>query len=182
MMDSLRILELKRLFKKLEWVEADYEYQSGLISSADTLFMKSVNEFLKGYPELKEVYESNKEEPIESEKVIEKVVDKDSKDLYRKIAKETHPDKINNELLNSMYVEANEAYENGDYLGLLKLSMSLDIFPEDSIPIDDIKERIDSYEKRTEFLKKTFTWKWLEAEGEEDKGKVIVDYIGKYFK
>jgi hypothetical protein len=176
--DKLKFLEVKRLFKKLEWVEADYIYQSELISEADIHFMKSVRNLLDSFPELNEVYSM----PNDVELIVEVTDDEpitknsDTKDIYRKIVKKTHPDKVNNELLNSLYKEAVEAYEKGDYLELIRLSISLDIIPSSDIPINDIKDRITLYETRTNFLRKTFTWKWMEAD-EDKKSNVILEYI-----
>jgi hypothetical protein len=182
-MDKLKFLEVKRLFKKLEWVEADYTYQSELISNADIHFKKSVSDFLEIYPDLKSIYvdDVSIEKPSVDEEDELVINDKANKDLFRSIVKETHPDKVSNDMLNSFYIEANNAYEKGDYLELLRLSVTLDIIPENDIPIQDIKDRINLYETRTDFLKKTFTWKWLESD-ESGKKKVIVEYISKNVK
>ncbi len=176
--DKLKFLEVKRLFKKLEWVEADYIYQSELISEADIHFMTSVNGLLNDYPELKEIYVNPVDRVSDIIQVDEEPIQKDSdtKDLFRKIVKETHPDKISNELLNSLYIEATEAYERGDYLELVRLSVSLDIMPQSDIPLKEINDRISLYESRTDFLKKTFTWKWMEADV-KGKNNVMLEYI-----
>jgi len=181
--DKLKFLEVKRLFKKLEWVEADYIYQSELISEADIHFMTSVNMLLNNYPDLKEIYMNPVEEISEVVQIEEEPIQKDTdtKDLFRKIVKETHPDKITNELLNSLYMEATEAYRKGDYLELLRLSVSLDIMPQSDIPLKEINDRISLYESRTNFLKKTFTWKWMEADV-NSKDYVMLEYIKRSVK
>ena len=56
MAKNLDMLELKRMFKELEFYESDYEYVNEVVSSADPGFLGSVNEFLDEYPDLKDAY------------------------------------------------------------------------------------------------------------------------------
>ena len=56
-MDKLKILEVKKLLKELDYVESDFEYRSEVISEADSKFIQSVNDFLSTHPELKEIYD-----------------------------------------------------------------------------------------------------------------------------
>jgi hypothetical protein len=56
-MNKLKILEVKKLLKELDYIESDFEYRSEVISEADSEFIQSVNEFLLLHPELKEIYD-----------------------------------------------------------------------------------------------------------------------------
>jgi len=56
-MDKLKILEVKKLLKEVDYIESDFEYRSEVISEADSEFIQSVNEFLLTHPELKEIYD-----------------------------------------------------------------------------------------------------------------------------
>jgi|SaaInlV_165m_DNA_1040744.scaffolds.fasta_scaffold29088_1 hypothetical protein len=56
-MDKLKILEIKKLLKELDYIESDFEYRSEVISDADSEFINSVNNFLSLHPELKEIYD-----------------------------------------------------------------------------------------------------------------------------
>lgn len=63
-MNKIKILEVKRLLKELDYIESDFEYRSEVISEADSEFIKCVNEFLKDHPELKEIYDKKINEKI----------------------------------------------------------------------------------------------------------------------
>ena len=112
-MDRIKTLEIKKLFKELDYVQSDFEYRSEIISEADTKFLNTVNCFLDTQPELKELYESKISEIINQNILInsyeppleqpeddfeeqEIFIDDKSpkvKKLYREIVKITHPDK-----------------------------------------------------------------------------------------
>ena len=64
-MDRLKILQLKKLLKELDFIESDFDYRSEIISDADREFIDCINNFLSENPELKEVYEKKVEESIE---------------------------------------------------------------------------------------------------------------------
>lgn len=82
-MNKLKSLEIKRLLKKLDYVESDFEYTSEVISEADSEFIRCVNDFLQSHPELKDLYDKkitdkinetikNKEEGEEEGEKIDK--------------------------------------------------------------------------------------------------------------
>ena len=49
-MNKLKILEVKKLLKELDYIESDFEYRSEVISEADSEFIQSVNDFLVSHP------------------------------------------------------------------------------------------------------------------------------------
>lgn len=56
-MNKFKQLEQKKILKELEYIETDYEYKNGVITEIDTEFIGSVNEYLKGRPDLKELFD-----------------------------------------------------------------------------------------------------------------------------
>ena len=56
-MIKLRQLESKKLLKELEFIEADLDYKSEVVSEADGNFLNSVNVFLDTQPQLKEMFD-----------------------------------------------------------------------------------------------------------------------------
>lgn len=209
-MSKIKLLQLKKLLKELEYIESDFEYRSELISEADNEFIKSINNFLDIHPDIKDIYdkkinerinqsiktntepvepiEETVEETIESEPIYESVIDNvvtdlvetnvKLKKLYREIAKLTHPDKINKPTLNDLYIKATKFYNFNDKIGIYRICSELNI----DYDIDDddeiiISERIESLKKRISFLESTFAYKWIESEDENEKNKIMVDYI-----
>ena len=209
-MSKIKLLQLKKLLKELEYIESDFEYRSELISEADNEFIKSINNFLDIHPDIKDIYDKkinekidqsikkNQEsnpiteleitEDVEEETIYESVIDNmvtdlvetnvKLKKLYREIVKLTHPDKIKKSNLNDIYIKATQFYNFNDKIGIYRICSELNI----DYDIDDddeifISERIDSLRKRISFLESTFTYKWFESESEEEKNKIMVEYI-----
>ena len=197
-MDRIKLLEIKKLFKELDYVQSDFEYRSEIISEADTNFLNVVNSFLDGHPELKELYESKVNdrvnqfistesyEPIneQSQNYFEEdeifIDDKSPKvkKIYREIVKITHPDKSNKKSHNDIYVKATEYYNMNDKISLYKLATELDI--DYDIEYDDnieIQRRIDEFKGRINFLESTFTYQWIRIDDEIQKNEMMINFI-----
>jgi hypothetical protein len=197
-MDRIKLLEIKKLFKELDYVQSDFEYRSEIISEADTNFLNGVNSFLDGHPELKELYESKVNERVNQfihtesyEPIIEQtdddyeeletILDDKSpkvKKLYREIVKITHPDKSDKKSHNDIYIKATEYYDMNDKIGIYKICTELDIDYdieyEDNI---EIQRRIDELKGRITFLESTFTYQWIRIDDELQKNEMMINFI-----
>lgn len=197
-MDKIKLLEIKKLFKELDYVQSDFEYRSEIISVADTEFLNSVNCFLDGQPELKELYESkisgiinqnilinSYEPPLEQSgddfEEPEIFIDDKSpkvKKLYREIVKITHPDKSDKKSHNDIYVKATEYYDMNDKISLYKICTELDIdYDIDSEDNIEIQTRIDTFKGRITFLESTFTYQWIRIDDEIQKNEMMINFI-----
>ena len=196
-MNRLQFLQTKKLFKELEYMESDFEYRSEIISEADSEFISKVNNFLEEHPKLKEIYDDkidthiqknilkNTEEVIElfQEEVIEQEIFEEVKlpkvkKLYREIVKLTHPDKVDQKSLNDLYLTATKYYDQNDKIGLYKVCTELEI----DYDLDDednqiIESKIDDLKRRIEFLESTFTWQWINTDGEKEKLEMMIQFI-----
>ncbi len=205
-MEHIRKLEVNRLIKELDYIKSDYNYKSELISEADYNFVKSVDTFLDGHPQIKQAFKEkaspvevpqvdfiDKEEPVVIEEstnespepefeveynVADEIRDSKLRMLYRSIAKSTHPDKLKDESLKELYIEATIAYESGNILPLFticdKLRIPYDVTEEET---DLIKDEIQSIKNRVSFLESTFTWQWYVQTDENIRETVILSYI-----
>lgn len=63
-MNKVKLLEVKKLLKELEFIESDFEYRNEIISEADAQFINSINQFLQNHPDLKEIYDNKVTEKI----------------------------------------------------------------------------------------------------------------------
>jgi hypothetical protein len=196
-MNRLQFLQTKKLFKELEYMESDFEYRSEIISEADSDFISKVNNFLEEHPSLKEIYDEkidghiqqsilkNTEEVIElfEEELVEEEIFVETKlpkvkKLYREIVKLTHPDKVDQKSLNDLYLTATKYYDKNDKIGLYKVCTELDI----DYDLDDednqiIESKIDDLKRRIEFLESTFTWQWINTDGEKEKLEMMIQFI-----
>ena len=198
-MNRLQYLQTKKLFKELEYMESDFEYRNEIISEADSEFITEVNNFLDNHPELKEIYDEkidnhiqksilrNTEEVIElfeSESIEEETITYENpklpkvKKLYREIVKLTHPDKVDKKSLNDLYLSATKYYDNNDKIGIYKICTELDI----DYDLDDednqiIESKIEDLKRRIQFLESTFTWQWINTNGDKEKTEMLINYI-----
>lgn len=189
-MNHLKYLEFQRLMKELQFVESDYQYQSEMMRISDIEFFKSVEIILNQFPQLKDIYNQKQDEHLHkiisqsiSDKFTEikvpneKIELPEAKKLYRDIAKATHPDKIKNDKLNNLYLEATEAYEQNDIVTLYKVCSELNL--EFELPdnfINQVKNKINSYKQQTSYFENTYTYKWLKSE-EVGKNKIVIEFI-----
>ena len=56
-MNKIKLLEQKKLFKELEYVQTEHDYKNEIISTIDSEFVNSVNSYLETNEELKKVFE-----------------------------------------------------------------------------------------------------------------------------
>ena len=201
-MSKLHQLEVRRLLKELDYVKSDYEYKNEIVFEADNSFMRSLNEFLERNIVLKELFDKkinrkidemirersaenvieSTPEAVEEESteitLVEKVVDEKLRKIYRNIAKKTHPDKISDVRLNDIYIMASKMYDTNDVMGIYNICDQLGIPYELSIEDSDIlKSQISMMKERVGFMESTFTWKWYHTEDEDERSRILVEYI-----
>ena len=131
--------------------------------------------------------EKRKEEEKQNEEVLEDEEDYVSKpekdpllkDLYRKIVKKTHPDKVKDEEKNKWYIEATDAYDNDEifpiYLICSKLGIEYQMKIED---MDILLTEIKSYNQQISIIESSFPWKWSEST-DAIKEKIVQSYINQ---
>jgi hypothetical protein len=210
-MHDIKKLEIRKLIKELQFIESEYEYQSEYLKIHDMEFLKSVEDVLNRYPDLKELYKnkfnsdlevitdreiSSEDRLISDDNSIDVDIDTESivddlnsndnselKYLYRQIVKITHPDKVNNDRLNNLYLIATDAYNLKDIAILYKICFELEldvIIPDEHLGI--ILDKIELYRKNINFLKSTFTFKWVESESVDVKNQIIIEFIKNRIK
>jgi hypothetical protein len=201
--ENIKKLDINRLIKELDYVKSDFNYKSELLQEADPVFIKSVDSFLDTHPQLKQVFDEKLlerqitkdpvvypimeqtifedvigEVSIEEIETIEEIKDPKLRSLYRSIAKSTHPDKIKDESLKELYLEATSAYDNNNILPILaicdRLRIPYEVTEEET---NLIKSEIQSLKNRVSFLETTFTWQWYNQTDVNIRETVILSYI-----
>lgn len=183
-MKKIENLEFQRLIGEFQFVKSDYYYQSEIIKSQNPIFIKSIESVVESHSSLKEIW--NKKETLKEENIEAnfEIPDKDGikddklKKIYHKIVKLTHPDKVQNEILNNIYIDASNAYEENDIMTLYSIcgNLYIDILIDEE-EINMIREKIEEFKTKISFLKETFTYKWMISSKESDKNKIIISYI-----
>ncbi len=189
-MENLRKLEVIKLIKELDYLESEFKYKSEMLREIDFEFKKEVKYFLETNIELEEVFtksvnlindqtsEQLKMNKFEVDDVIDPPKNPKVKNLYRVIAKATHPDKKNDSSLNEIYLEATKAYENNELLPIISICDKLKIpFDIDQYEFENIKKEIDKLKSKNNFLETTYTWKWFNESDIEQRYQIVFDFI-----
>lgn len=194
-MDRLVQLEAKKIMKELDFLRSDLEYKNEIVSEADSSFMRGVGDFLDDNRDLKEIFDKKLDERLNrtisdrSEVVVDAgdggsgvenstVQNPKLKKLYREIAKKTHPDKISDDRMNGIYMDATRSYGDGDLFEIYSICESLGIsFDVDESDISLMREEINNVRNRIQFLESTGAWAWYNSDDESMKKDMILKYI-----
>lgn len=176
--------ELKKIFddkinQKIEQMINKKKKSQAEVNDDEEDYIKSISDDDKEQP--KDVEEksdsSEKSEEVEVDEYTKNRNDKIKK-IYREIVKLTHPDKIKNSKMNTLYIKATEYYDKNDLLGLYlicsDLNLDFEIVESDNV---EISGRIDTLKGRINFLESTFTWKWHHTENPTERESIILKYI-----
>ena len=196
-MEHVKKLEINKLVKELDFVKSEYEYKHEVLQGIDKEFIDSVNFFLEKYPQLKQVFDEkvinidpiittidtsliDVIDDVDEVSTTEYINEGDSKirRLYRSIAKSTHPDKLKNESLKELYLEATNAYNSNNLLPILSICDKLRIpyeVTDDETSL--IRDEISNIKNRVSFLETTYTWQWYINEDDKMRDEIILSYI-----
>lgn len=124
--------------------------------------------------------EDIEEEVYNNSKEIEELAKEDSKNkdlkrLYRALALKTHPDTVKDEDLNSIFMDALDAYSTNDLAKLLVLASELRVSVEklETNSIELIKNNIQNLHTQIEQRKQTVAWAWFNAKDDLTKQNLI---------
>ena len=178
---------VRSAYRKLKFLGDEMEDRKSLFGAYEKDFMRVVR-IARGNIKVDQNHEKLKknledaaefnarqkaEEALEEKEIADATPDVPQKKLYRKIAKETHPDKYDQldvteeekESLHDIFKRAAEAYENDDVPEMIRLALALDIDVQD-IGLDEdeviqyIQKAIKKTEKELEQMSESFVWMW----------------------
>lgn len=135
-----------------------------------------------------EIDKDDIEDPIydpinESDDYVTKDKDPKIKGLYRQIVKLSHPDKVDDPHLNSIYLESTEYYDNNNLYGIYTICDTLNIkYDIEESEILNMLNLVSSLEDKIGFIEGTYTWKWSNSPSEEIKKQVVIDFINMKLK
>lgn len=199
-MNKLAQLEIKKMMKELDYLVSELDYKNELFCDVDNKFIKTVNDFLDQNCELRRAYDDKidrrmkeairyhesrvdengnyiPEEQVTSEPEVKRASPKVKK-MYREIVKLTHPDKVDDDKLNQMYIEASKFYEEDDLFSMYTMYEQLGISYEvEDNEIGILTEKISMLRQKIELLESTTTWVWYSANDEDFKRDMVLRYI-----
>jgi hypothetical protein len=180
---SVEDLRFKRLVKELSFLKSDLEYHRAEHTIRRDLFYEDYEKYLdesdfefseeKTVERMKDVYA-----PKEKSMTVEKDTDLSiqNKEMYRKIAKKTHPDLHHDADKTDMFKRASRAVEEGDWYTLYELSEALGIVVEEytSMHLEWLKMEIRKSRAIIKGIVATF--EWIYSEPDANKQLVLTNY------
>jgi len=166
-------INYKAKLLKLSYLKEECNNHSDLFSECVRQFLIDCPEYSKHMTDLEDSLESKDNEDSQKKETKHK----DSKKLYRRISKVTHPDKIASPYLEKIFIQSSEDYQNNNIGGLFNTAVQLDVDTTD-IDLEQVLEKLEleitKYEQTIENFESSIPWKWFHAETDAEK-----DYIKK---
>jgi hypothetical protein len=182
--EKLKNLKLDLLLKELKLLDSEKDYIDEFTTHYSPVFMEELSN--NGYIAQAPTGETNNHNIKNSQKNIIDVNDDDKKlikNIFRTIAKVSHPDKTPNQYKNKLYDEAQIAYDENNLLVLYKIAKKLNIEIEININTLTLLEKIvEDKKKQLKSVETSFLWLWANAETQEKKDQLINQFLNKHNK
>ena len=157
-MKELQKLHSRKVRLKLRYLQTELEETKLIYKNSLQKFNKDFSEdFIGTTQEEIEVNRKVQSDPYEK---LETDVDDDTiKEVYRKVAGKTHPDKGGDD---SKFKEANEANRTKDLGKLMEMADDLGVeVPLDDDMVQNLKKQTKAIIKTVEKMKTTMAWAWM---------------------
>lgn len=177
MNDKIKKLQVQKVIQEYNLLITDYELKNNMVEEYREEFLKETftedktdNQNTDNTPKKEEV-------KIKSEEISKETKDKIKK-IYREIVKQTHPDKVDSEVLNNYYLDATRAYDLNDVLELYIICEKLDIDVEISeLELELFDKLIEMKRNEIKRIEDSFIWVWINAKTEEQKQQIVDRFI-----
>ncbi len=170
--------EIKRLTLKIEMLSEDLEEHQEVLQECESDYTVVISVLLKYFKKKKAKPEKKSDNSVP--KIEEDVEKLDSpawaKKLFKKIAKETHPDKLQHanvseqekEKKKKMYQDSLNSINEGDFSSLVDTAIRLGV--ETGMSHPDIKsylgKKVEKLESQIKEIKSKFSWVWFHSDNE----------------
>ena len=189
MEEKLHELHINKIIQEYSYLKSDEDFKKEVISTKQSEFLKSINQTLQTFsPDQIRKYDDTQPPPVIDKK---KGIDIDeiphntkikAKNVYRDIVKLTHPDKVDDNDLNELYIEAKDAYEVYDLFELYFIARSLNIrlkltFEE----MDTLNKLIDLKKQNIKSIESSYVWLWINGSSEDEKIRIVNQFIEQHY-
>ncbi len=145
-------------FNILNWF-INSDKNGGMVIYSDTFNDKFIDDELLKNKRKKEVDGKTKEK---------------IKNLFRSIAKKTHPDKAGTNNYSDLYIKAKEASEEHNLYELYSICSKIGItYDIEDIEKEDLEYKIKEKKDEISKLEAAFVWIWTNTQKEEDKKQIL---------
>ena len=197
--------EYTKLIFEMKFLYADLEYHEIVFEESKEAFNKGLKDFMRRHNISGDIKDyKNKNKPEETQIKIKsegdanmedfynqplkesKITDKELSKLFKEIAVQTHPDKLNKDMSAQekskkidMFLKAKKAAEEDDWFKLQEVAIDLgiDLPPPTKNQLDLLKEKIEDIKSKIHRMSDTFAWKWHSLETIESKDSLMKQYM-----
>ena len=186
MENKLKKLEIRKLLQEYNFILTDSEYKMEMISENRDIFLEKANEVKKALsiedtPKAQPSVEK-KEGEVDNKKINPDTVSDQTKkkvrNVYREIAKVTHPDRIKSDKFLDVYIAATKAADEFNLFELYQICAELGVDIE--LESNDVGLLMALINSKREELKKidfSFIWLWINATNESEKEELIKIFV-----
>ena len=188
--EKLEQLQINKLIQEFSFLKSDEELKKELIEHNQNIFLELVNEELSNLnpDQIKEPDDTIKEPKsvkVES-KIDMSTVSENTKvkikKIYREIVKKTHPDKVNSEELNELYIKATEYYVTYDVFELYFISKTLNIKIKLSLDeTNTLNQLIELKKNELKAIETSFIWLWLNTQSDDEKNLLVHKFLKVHY-
>ena len=189
MEEKIHELHINKIIQEYSYLKSDEEFKKEVISTKQSEFLKIINQTLQTFsPDQLRKHDDTQPPPVVDKKTgidIDEIPHNTkikAKNVYRDIVKLTHPDKVDDNELNELYIEAKEAYEVYDLFELYFIARSLNIrlkltFEE----MDTLNKLIDLKKQNIKSIESSYVWLWINGSSEDEKIRIVNQFIEQHY-
>lgn len=194
-----------KLIFEMKFLYADLEYHEVIFEESKEAFNKGLKDFMRRHNIKGNIQDyQNKNQPEETKIKVKsemdlntedyyneplkesKITDKELSKLFKEIAVQTHPDKLNKDMSPQekskkidMFLKAKKAAEEDDWFKLQEVAMDLglNLPPPTQNQLDLLKEKIQDIKAKIHKMSDTYAWKWYDMETIESKDQLMKHYM-----
>lgn len=187
--DKLNKIKYDKMLLELKYLEADIEYTKQVIAKNTRSFERCTRGTARNQGVWQEIEErrakaSSKGPPPQQKKKKKRIRKKD-KELFKKIAKEAHPDKLihlseeERDRKQEKFLKASTALQGGspEEIRQIAKDLGIDPGPVSEEDMESVEEKIEEMNKIMSTLKESVIWVWSQKEDKEEKQQIIEMYI-----
>jgi hypothetical protein len=187
--EKIHELHINKIIQEYSYLKSDEEFKKEVISTKQSEFLKIINQTLQTFsPDQLRKHDDTQPPPVVDKKTgidIDEIPHNTkikAKNVYRDIVKLTHPDKVDDNDLNELYIEAKEAYEVYDLFELYFIARSLNIrlkltFEE----MDTLNKLIDLKKQNIKSIESSYVWLWINGSSEDEKIRIVNQFIEQHY-
>lgn len=188
MNNKLKQLEIQKLMQEYSYLMLDSQYKDELIDDARNRFMETVRNIMGKPPtphpttqDVDQQQQKSANKKTIDPSTVDPLVRAKVKQIYRNIAKITHPDRATTDEHVDAYVRATKAADEFDLFELYGICALLGIhyiidFNDKPLLLQHIKHKREQLKS----IEQSYIWLWANAETQEEQDRLVKQFIDMY--